>query len=77
MIVGYWWNDKSIEVAEIDGMNVALNGWNGEVYTDCFFVSGEIDGIFYNNDGDAENVVCIYSYDEENDYTEITGYKYF
>ena len=28
--VGYWWNDKSIELVEIDGEVYALYGWNGE-----------------------------------------------
>ena len=33
---GTWWNDKSIELIEIDGRTYALNGWNGYQYSDCW-----------------------------------------
>ena len=31
-----WWNDSTIEVVEIDGALYALNGWNGEKWTECW-----------------------------------------
>lgn len=37
-VIGTWWNDSSIQIVEIDGDLYALNGWNGEKYTDCFRV---------------------------------------
>ena len=38
---GYWWNDKSIELVEIDGSVYALYGWNGEEYGNCWKCTGE------------------------------------
>ena len=38
---GYWWNDKSIELVEIDGEVYALYGWNGEEYGNCWKCTGE------------------------------------
>lgn len=34
--VGAWWNDSNIDLVEIDGTVYALNGWNGEEFTDCW-----------------------------------------
>lgn len=31
-----WFENKEIEVVEINGKWYALNGWNGEAYTDCW-----------------------------------------
>lgn len=31
-----WFADKDIEVVEIEGKWYALNGWNGEDYTECW-----------------------------------------
>ena len=39
--VGNWWNDKGIELVEIDGETFALNGWNGETYLKCWKCLGE------------------------------------
>ena len=39
--VGHWWNDQEIELVEIDGSVYALNGWNGEMYTNCWKCTGE------------------------------------
>lgn len=36
--VGYMWNDRSIEIVEIDGEMYALYGWNGEAYNHCWKV---------------------------------------
>jgi hypothetical protein len=36
--LGRFWNDKNIEIYEIEGRKIALAGWNGETYEDCFEV---------------------------------------
>lgn len=42
--IGEWWAQKSIEIYELnDGRRVAMDGWNGEVYGDCWEVGGEYD----------------------------------
>lgn len=38
---GTWWNDKSIELVEVDGSVYALCGWNGEVFASCWECSGD------------------------------------
>ena len=37
--LGKWWNDKNIEIYKIGRKNIALYGWNGDIYTECFEVS--------------------------------------
>ena len=39
-IVGKWWNDKNIELVDIDGVVYALNNWNGETYNNCWICTG-------------------------------------
>lgn len=39
--VGTWWNDREIELVEIDGEVFALNGWNGETYLNSWKCLGE------------------------------------
>lgn len=39
--VGTWWNDKDIELVEINDTVYALHGWNGEEYTSCWKCSGK------------------------------------
>lgn len=34
--IGTWWNDDSIELIKIDGEIYALDGWNGETYTESW-----------------------------------------
>ena len=42
--LGKWWNSNSVEIVELeDGRHIALDGWNGEQYTDCWQVGGEND----------------------------------
>ena len=42
MFLGYWWNNRDIEIWKIGNKNIALNGWNGEIYYDCFEVSDDL-----------------------------------
>lgn len=37
--VAYWWNNPEIEIYEIEGKYIALFGWNGEKYIDCWEVA--------------------------------------
>lgn len=39
--VGRWWNDRDIELVEIEGEVYALHGWNGESYMDSWKCIGE------------------------------------
>lgn len=39
--VGVWWNDKEIELVEIEGSVYALYGWNGEDYGKWWRCTGE------------------------------------
>ncbi len=39
--VGNLWNDREIEIVEVDGEMYALYGWNGEAYYHCWKVLDE------------------------------------
>lgn len=47
--IGNWWNDKEIEIYEIEGRRIALNKWNGEIYYDCFEVTENLIDIIADN----------------------------
>src|SRR5690625_4161107 len=67
--VGTWWNDKEIELVEIDGKVYALNGWNGESYLKSWECTGEdyMDA--------SEKEYCITpQYEEVEGEFEIVGY---
>ena len=69
--VGAWWNDKSIELVEIDGEVYALNGWNGEQFNNCWKCTGE-----HYMDASEEEYVIIPDYEEvSEDEFEIVGYE--
>ena len=40
--LGKFWNDKNLEVYEIEGKNILLNKWNGEEYYECFELDKEL-----------------------------------
>ena len=66
------WNDKSIEVVEIEGKWYALNGWNGEFYADCW----QTDENTYAIESDKKyEIKPIYEYDEDYDQYDIVGYE--
>lgn len=56
--VGEWWDDRDIKVVEIDGEYLALNGWNGESFVDCFYVKEEWHGRFFELDAEHEGTYC-------------------
>ena len=64
---GYWWNDKSIELVEIDGEVYALNGWNGEAYLSAWKCTGEH---FMDASEEEYRITPIY-----NDELELVGYE--
>jgi hypothetical protein len=70
--VGTWWNDKSIELIEIDGSVYALNGWNGEEYTACFKVGGQFNMDILSKE--IYNIRPKYKKIAEDEY-EIIGYE--
>ncbi len=39
--LGVWWNDHDVVIVEIDGMAIALDGWNGEFFLDCWECIGD------------------------------------
>ena len=74
--LGTWWNDKEIEIVEIEGRPIALSGWNGEMYTDCWEVV-EMKG----NEGfdikvDNLEIKPVYEEVDEDDW-EIVGYEFY
>ncbi len=42
-----WWNDTSIKVVNIDGHYIALNGWRGRYFEDCWEVAEVLGGLAY------------------------------
>ena len=58
--VGTWWNDSSIELVNIDGSVYALNGWNGEKWTDCWECTGK-----YLTEASEEKYIIVPIYSEE------------
>ena len=72
--LGRFWNSNEIEVYEIEGRKIALDGWNGEKYYDCFELSDNLVDVI---SGDKKIVVePIYEMvDEETESFEITDYE--
>jgi hypothetical protein len=40
LVVGTWWDDSSIDLVRIGAETYALNGWNGEIWNDCWRTDG-------------------------------------
>lgn len=71
--IGKWWNDKNIELMEINGKTYALSGWNGERFTKCWECEGE-----GNREASKEEYTITPKYkciNEENDEWEIVEYE--
>lgn len=68
---GRWWQNPNIDMVEIDGAVYALNGWNGEQYTDCWKCSGA-----GNREASDERYIITPIYEEidKND-IKIVGYE--
>ena len=73
--LGYWWNDKEIEIVEIEGRPIALSGWNGEKYTDCWEVAEMRGNTGFDIKVDGLEVEPIYQQVDEEEY-ELVGCKF-
>ena len=71
--LGTWWNNDDIEVYQIEGRPIALYGWNGEEYLDCFEVAEEIGGRLFKLLQGGLSVRPIY--EQRGDDFEIVGYE--
>ena len=47
--LGKWWNASDIDIYEIEGKRLALYGWNGEKYEECFEVTEDLLNIIDEN----------------------------
>lgn len=56
------WNNRNIEVVKIDNCWYALDGWNGEKYTDCWRTDENTIAI---DDGAVYEAIPIYSHEWE------------
>ena len=69
-----WFENKEIEVVEITGKWYALNGWNGEIYTDCWETEEPTYGISCDVLEDNITIKPVYKEIEEDNF-EITRYE--
>lgn len=69
--VGTWWNNRDIDLVEIEGAVYALHGWNGETYLHSWKCSGE-----FNTDASEEEyaITPIFKQIEEDEF-EVVGYE--
>lgn len=58
-MIGTWWNDRNIDLVEVEGRIYALSGWNGECYLKCWECTGE-----YNMDASKEEYILSPIYGE-------------
>lgn len=73
--LGKWWTGL-IDVVEIDGKAIALDGWNGSAFYGCFEVEDAINGVYFETVRNIpEAVYPVYNLAEnENDKVDIKGY---
>ena len=69
-----WWTGD-IEVVEIEGRFIALDGWNGEEYTDCWEVKEIVRDTAYGVKADGLKAKPIYEEIEQDNF-ELTGYEF-
>jgi hypothetical protein len=69
-----WWNDKNINIVEIEGELYALHGWNGEAYIYSWKCADRFTAI-----GDEEyEIKPVYDEiggEDEDEAPEIIGYR--
>lgn len=73
-VLGTLWNDKEIEIVEIEGRPIALYGWNGETYLNCWEVKEMINGTGFDIKEDGLRVRPLYKQIDEDDF-EVVGYE--
>lgn len=69
------WFAGDIEVVEIEGRFIALDGWNGEKYLDCWEVEEIVRDTAYGVKVDGLKVKPIYEEIEQDNF-ELTGYEF-
>lgn len=69
------WFTGDIEVVEIEGRFIALDGWNGEEYLDCWEVEEIVRDTAYGVKVDGLKVKPIYEEIEQDNF-ELTGYEF-
>ena len=69
--VGTWWTNKDIQLVKIDNKVYALDGWNGEVYLNCWECTGES----YKDAGKEIYKITPIMEEIEEDEWEIVGYE--
>ena len=67
--IGRFWNDKDIEIYKIDNRNIALNGWNGEKFVDCFELDNNLIDII------KTDIVVVPICDLQNENVSYIGYE--
>lgn len=72
--LGYWWSAPDIEIHEIEGRFIALEGWNGEIYLNCWEVEEMVGDEGFGIRADGIIVRPIYQQCNEGDF-EIEGYE--
>lgn len=69
------WFAGDIEVVEIEGRFIALDGWNGEKYLDCWEVEEVVGDTAFGVKEDGLEVQPVYEEVGEDDF-EVTGYEF-
>ena len=68
-----WWTGD-IEVVEVEGRFIALDGWNGETYLDCWEVEEIKIDTAYGIKVDGLQVRPVYTENEDGEF-ELKGYE--
>lgn len=68
-----WWTGD-IEVVEVEGRMIALDGWNGETYTDCWEVEEIKNDTAYGVKVDGLQVRPVYQEVDDGEF-ELKGYE--
>lgn len=75
-VVGTWWKSRDIEIVEVNGRYIALSGWNGESFLDCWEVTELVDGLGFDILKDGIIARPVYNDElESDDYTEPINYE--
>lgn len=69
-----FWNGN-LEVVEIDSKFYVLDGWNGELYTDCMEVDDRILNTFYTCISNSECKIRPINKQIDEDNFDIIGYE--
>ena len=74
-VLGHWFAGDNIEVVEIDGKAIALDGWNGEKFTECWECINT-GGTTFTDIADTRTIEVkpVYAEIEEDEF-EIVGYE--